>query len=64
MECVCCCEVDAIESKIQESQNDIIQCTTDHEGFLSVCLDVWVLQTAYYNYRKKCGEAQGKSLIE
>lgn len=60
---VCCREVDAIESKMQESQNDI-ECITDHEGFQSVYLDVWVLQTAYHNYRQKYGDAEEKSLHE
>lgn len=58
-ECLCCREVDAVDSKIQESSSDI-ECITDHEGFGSVCLDVWVLQTAYFNYRQQYGEADEK----
>ena len=61
--CICCRDIDAFESKMQVGQSDI-ECITDHEGFESVCLDVWVLQTAYYNYRQKYGDAQGKSFHE
>lgn len=30
-------------------------CITAHPGFNSICLDVWVLQTAYYTYRQQHG---------
>ena len=30
-------------------------CTTEHPGFQSTCLDVWVLETAYYAYRQQHG---------
>ena len=30
-----------------------ISCITNQPGFLTVCLDVWVLQTAYYQYRQE-----------
>ena len=46
-----------------ESENDI-SCITDHEGFESVCLNVWVLQTAYFNYRQRYGEAVEKTVHE
>ena len=45
-ECICCCEVETVVNKFQDSENDI----THHEDFESVCLNVWVLQTAYFNY--------------
>ena len=54
--CVCCCEIDTVSNKFQESENDISS-ITDHEGFESVCLNVWVLQTAYFNYGQRYGEA-------
>ena len=41
-----------------------IHCIIDHEGFQSVCLDVWVLKTAYHNYRQKYGDAEEKSVHE
>ena len=63
IECPCCREIDAIESKMLENPTDI-HCIIDHEGFQSVCLDVWVLQTAYHNYRQKYGDAEEKSVHE
>ena len=62
-ECICCCEVETVVNKFQESENDI-SCITHHEGFESVCLNVWVLQTAYFNYRQHYGEAEEKTVHE
>ena len=60
VECVCCCEIDAVVSRLQELpiEGTNASCITDHEGFDSVCLNVWVLQTAYFNYREKYGDAE------
>ena len=57
-ECVCCCEIDQIVERKQESFNgcDPPPCITQHEGFESVCLNVWVLQTAYFAYRYHYGD--------
>ena len=60
-ECVCCCEAETVANKFQESER-VIGYITDHEGFEPVCLDVWVLQTAYYQYRQRYGEAEEKSI--
>ena len=43
-ECVCCCEIDSVKEKMEESSSEI-HCIIVHEGFQSVCLDVRVLQT-------------------
>ena len=32
-----------------------VQCITEHSVFQTVCLDVWVLQAAYYQYRQLYG---------
>ena len=40
--------------KIQESEKDIPYITL-HDGFVPVCLNVWVLQTAYFQYRQQYG---------
>ena len=57
-ECVCCCE---IEQVIHKKQGDTqVTCITEHEGFESVCLDTWVLQTAYFSYRWHYGEVTGE----
>lgn len=56
-ECVCCKEVSEIVEKMDEFDPDM-SCITSHPGFTSVCLDVWVLQTAYYQLRQEFGEGE------
>lgn len=51
-ECICCSEIDKIEDKKNEEG---VQCLTLHQGFQSVCLDVWVLQTAYASSQQHYG---------
>ena len=46
---ICCSEVDRVVEKKEEGSS-AVSCIIDHEGFHSVCLDVWVLQTTYFNY--------------
>ncbi len=53
-ECVCCCKFDCMTKKKDESSTSI-DCITDHEDFQPICLDVWVLQTAYFTDRSKYG---------
>ena len=36
--------------KMSESGTEI-GCVVDHEGFEAVCLNLWVLQTAYFMYK-------------
>ena len=52
VECVCCDEIQATKDK---KQSEGVDCITLHPGFQSVCLDVWVLQTAYYSLRQHYG---------
>lgn len=53
-ECLCCKEVPKIIDKM--NQMDIpVKCITEHPGFEAVCLNVWVLQTAYFQYRQHYG---------
>ena len=40
-ECICCCEVEKVVMKKEESASEI-SCITEHEGFESVCLNAWV----------------------
>ena len=57
-ECVCCKEISMIMDKLdelEESSHVRVGCITEHPGFATVCLDVWVLQTAYYQYRQHYG---------
>lgn len=63
-ECICCHEIDNVVQKIQESGKDI-NCIVDHDGFDPVCLNVWVLQAAYYSYRQRYGsDDDGKAVNE
>ena len=49
-ECICCHEIEMIEEKIEESDSQIC-CIIEHKGFDAVCLNLWVLQTAFYDFR-------------
>ena len=55
-ECVCCQEIDCVLEKCESLENPA-PCITSHEGFETVCLDVWVLQTAYFVYRERYGSS-------
>lgn len=49
-ECICCTEVKAIPDLME---NDGVQCITDHQGFDPVCLNTYVLDTAYNQYKQQ-----------
>ena len=57
-ECVCCQEIIPMTDKLQQllnhgrTQQNIPGCITEHPGFNEVCLGIWGLQTAYFNYRQ------------
>ena len=51
-ECVCCSEITQVMAKRSSAG---VGCIILHPGFQSVCLDPWVLQTAYYSYRQHYG---------
>ncbi|XP_070559470.1 uncharacterized protein [Ptychodera flava] len=55
----CCQEEDRVWEKVEhyviESEQQC-SCITLHPGFASVCLDRWVLETAYYQYRQEYGK--------
>ena len=53
-ESVCCREIDEANSKREESDR-FVNCIVDHPGFNGVCLDPWVLQTAFYSVRQHHG---------
>ncbi|XP_061918108.1 P2X purinoceptor 7-like [Entelurus aequoreus] len=55
-ECVCCSEIEAVTRTMEEE--GVKTCIIDHHGFPSVCLDEWVLQTAYYAYKQQYGVLQ------
>ena len=43
--------------KLMDWDGSSIDCITEHGGFQSVCLDVWVLQTALYQTRQEHGRS-------
>ena len=49
--------------KMSENGTEI-GCIVDHEGLEAVCFNLWVLQTAYFMYRQRYGEAEEKELHE
>ena len=53
-ECVCCKEIEQVCGKMDEIGEDI-NCITEHEGFTAVCLNLWVIQTSYFQYRQRYG---------
>jgi len=52
-ECVCCCSIAEVVAKMEEIG---ALCITESEGFEAVCLNQWVLQTAYHQYRQQYGK--------
>ena len=54
-ESVCCREIATVVGKMDELEDSTVVCITEHPGFNPVCLNVWVLQTAYYQYRQEHG---------
>lgn len=59
VECVCCQEVVQCVNKNQEvaqvEQVSEPACITDNPGFQAVCLNYWVLQTAWNQYKQQYG---------
>ena len=46
-EIVCCAEIGQVWQKVEDQRPDIqMKCITEYPGFQSVCLDVWVHETA------------------
>ena len=56
--CVCCQEIEAVKHKIIEAVTsgecqEQPTCITQHPGFHPVCINRWVLQTAWYQYKQQ-----------
>lgn len=51
-ECICCKEIKKVNEKIGNEQ----QCLINHSGFKKVCLDLNILQTAYFGYKQEFGD--------
>ena len=57
-ECVCCQEIDCVVGKNLEAVEleglaEPPSCITQHPGFHAVCVNRWVLQTAWYQYKQQ-----------
>ena len=52
VECVWCREITQIVNKKSPEE---VGCIILHPGFQNVCLNPWVLETAYYSYRQHYG---------
>ena len=58
VECVCCQEIREIREKnkkVSEVENLQISCITDNPGFKAVCLNRWVLEASWFQYRQQYG---------
>ena len=61
-ECKCCTEIKEMRGKNEEvvehkEAKEVPLCITQHPGFEAVCLNHWVLQAAWYQYKQQYGEA-------
>ena len=55
-ESICCVEIGQIWQKVEDQKPEVqMHCITEHIGFWSNCLDVWVLETAYYAFQQQPG---------
>ena len=65
LECTCCLERQQVVRLLHMHPgfNGPLQCITTHPGFEAVCLDVYVLQTAYYQYRQEHGNVLANRTI-
>ena len=59
-ECVCCHEIEQVANKNEEVMEYIkptlpYDSITDNPGFHAVCLDRWVLQAAWLQYKQQHG---------
>ena len=53
-ESVCCREIAEVGIRLDE-ETPPPQCITQHTGFASVCLEIHVLRTAYFQFRQLYG---------
>ena len=59
-ECACYHEIEQVSNENQEVNEKIkparpFTCITDNPGFHTVCLDIWVLQAAWFGYKQQYG---------
>ena len=62
VECLCCSEIDCVLAKNNEAVeaeglDESPVCITQHPGFSAVCLNRWVLQMAWFQYKQQYADA-------
>ena len=60
VECRCCQEISQVQAKLLdavrvEGLESPPTCITNHPGFQAVCINPWVLQTAWHQYKQQYG---------
>ena len=60
--CICCQEIEQVKNKLNEAVTsgeceEEPTCITQHPGFHPVCINRWVLQTAWYQYKQQYKES-------
>ena len=56
VESICFKEVERVVTKMENYEEAELDCITAHPRFAAVCLDRWVLETAYLQYRQQYGQ--------
>ena len=52
-EYVCCKEISRTVANMGEANDPTVTCITSHPGFECVCLNICILQAAYFQYRQE-----------
>ena len=53
VECKCCHEIPEVFNKNIGIEGDVPTCIVDHPGFVPVCINEFVLETAWYQYKQQ-----------
>ena len=56
----CCQTTNIVDGKIE---SEGLTCITEHEGFIVNCLNRYVLETSYYDYRLQNGPLEENQLV-
>lgn len=64
-ECICCQEIDPVVNTCLSLVDDgemyanqpTPTCITQHPGFMTVCINKWVLRTAWFQYKQQYADA-------
>lgn len=56
--------VQSVMEKFEADTGTELKCITEHPGFTSICLDIYVLQMAYVRYKRQWGHLEGDNTNE